>query len=127
MRHFLLSLLQVPSVPSNDNCVHWTGNGTAIIQVWFHNVHVCTFKCTSILSSLIACTTTQSTLEYYGCNCCNDTRTFSLELATRKQEGALATALQLTIAIRYAKHLGLLISYSVVSVWQLGLQQSVHD
>ncbi len=27
-------LYQVPSVPSNGNCVSWTGSGTAIIQVF---------------------------------------------------------------------------------------------
>ena len=31
-----LCLLQVPTVPSTENCIQWSGNGTVIIQVCDH-------------------------------------------------------------------------------------------
>ena len=31
-----LYLLQVPTVPSTENCIQWSGNGTVIIQVCDH-------------------------------------------------------------------------------------------
>jgi alpha-2-macroglobulin len=56
---------EVPSVPSTGNCVRYAGVGTAIIQ---------------------------STLEYYGCSCCDEDQTFSLSLATVKSENELLLA-----------------------------------
>jgi CD109 antigen len=61
---------EISNLPSIDHCVSYSGVGTAIIQ---------------------------STLEYYGCNCCNDSRTFSLSLATKETDEVL----ELFIVIRY--------------------------
>ena len=33
-------LFQVPSVPSDLNCVSWSGEGTAILQVSIYKLHV---------------------------------------------------------------------------------------
>ena len=107
---YCISLFQVPSVPSSDNCIQWTGNGTAIIQVRFINQILCSECCADYSHN-----TTQSTLEYYGCNCCNDTKVFSLELNTRMQED---TGLQLTITVGYA---GLMYKLT----WWLMQQQSM--
>ena len=65
---------QVPSVPSVGNCVRWSGNGTAILQ---------------------------STVEYHGCNCCGDTRAFSLELASTRESSPLGDIVQLSIRVRW--------------------------
>lgn len=39
-------------------------------------------------------TYTQSTLEYYGCSCCNNSQTFSLRIATKLIDGFLSLSLR---------------------------------
>ena len=34
--HISTYIPQVPTVPSTDNCIQWSGNGTVIIQVGDH-------------------------------------------------------------------------------------------
>ncbi|XP_064400639.1 C3 and PZP-like alpha-2-macroglobulin domain-containing protein 8 [Halichondria panicea] len=66
--------INVPSVPSDGNCVNWSGFGTVIIQ---------------------------STLTYHGCSCCSDVRAFSLQLASERSDTPLGTLLTLSVRIRY--------------------------
>ena len=44
---------------------------------------------------------TQSSLEYYGCSCCDDNETFSVDLTTHKKLGQFHTTLNLGIIVRY--------------------------
>ena len=46
-------------------------------------------------------THTQSSLEYYGCSCCDDNETFSVDLTTHKKLGQFHKTLHLGIIVRY--------------------------
>ena len=87
--------------------MNWSGEGTAIIQVSLHiRVHItCIILLYCFLSKyfdIIVVLISQSTLTYYGCNCCNDTRAFSLELATETTDSTIGAQLDLNMRLRYA-------------------------
>ena len=92
----------MPTVPSTDNCIQWSGNGTVIIQVGDHGskldyagmyIHLCKYVHTHMH--------TQSSVEYYGCSCCDDNQTFSIDLTTLKKKAEYNTVLDLGIIVRY--------------------------